>query len=1281
MDDYHGKKLFKIFNSFVFAGLLLILGEGCFAFEFNEALPELNFNTPEVKTFENYFNLAEAETASARIIKAAASGEADGYDFNELAAKNINNLISAYYVSKDENFKDKLYFAVLPAVWNNAYFEDTSYYLKILRLYRPEFEACLGKNKRCNYKKAGFALQILFNPSDKSGRDCGQIAQILSDKSVSEKNRIEFMQYAAPIMAVRGCRAGFEKVLSSLGKEGSVKASYCAFDPFAIVHAFDDGYSWIKETCTHSEGFLSGVCARFKARSKPFLQYKEAKVPAVIKKLTNAKKAYSVCLAGKSSVPYLHASALRIYASLFINSNNWEKGVSFLINESSSYDVVISAARELALASLAERTPAKFGGKAPLKAYFAARLNNAYFYLDNAEDVDASVKAEFKNDIGFAYAKITGYKGASPIKLKSAEGFEYQIRYSGNEKDIEGFWSSLFNFSKRPAESLMNINIIALISKGGIKQASKLGSLGSVLSKGAGYIKSVPAIVSRTQAQYRAIKYLAAKNSTPVLSYAYKNMVYRKAANTAARSQMTMVEGKAAGKFFSSSHYIPAVHGNISRVGSDVKKASSLGIKALGRGGSVPSFVPERNFGDIAAYTEDLLRGANLKSMTSKYKGGRSFVKAAPKAAPASGIESAENVLPRSYLYSSQARYLPFVQDYAYANDYLLRNRIYNFARGKGFVFFNAETGNILPSALRFHREGEFVSKGLLGVSYIPEGGAVYSASESANTAAALASSSPLRPALPFARGYLPSFPTAEKLASFAAPAFLRPSLQYISFNPSSGINFSLPLKPFERTLPSFIFANRALDKINKAVFRIDTPSGGHATAFYVTHRGANFMLTAGHAAGMQGDYFLSNVYGKSGYASAVYKSGPLGEDLAILVPSADLVAGIEPLKLALKEPALAEGALAAGFPGNSGFKLSPQELMGNYRAMFLTPRQAASVNINEKTGYYMANPALGKGFSGGPLISENGVIGVASRSDLTKYTYYVRLPVIRNFIGNAFKDLFVSPYFNQEAFLSANPGLALRYSNIIGKYGGLMGRGAGFNGYGPLEHSAGPGAEISLTLSEAMQITETPKLSYETKAFGFSLLKMFGFTPRKALSTMYRLGAAPQYAVMPKLNGERYLIENFDNYAVSKAAAESVPFPYFYGRHNVYRGMALNNGGINKIFDKGLLLEDTRIASNTVATIYMRTAQRAIFFSKEPSEAFFYAKLNLSEKRGVPVVVMKRSKNIFGADFGGNGIPFTRDIPFEDIKIVSALLNIDGKPVWGRLIKENGLIYFMPYK
>ncbi len=179
----------------------------------------------------------------------------------------------------------------------------------------------------------------------------------------------------------------------------------------------------------------------------------------------------------------------------------------------------------------------------------------------------------------------------------------------------------------------------------------------------------------------------------------------------------------------------------------------------------------------------------------------------------------------------------------------------------------------------------------------------------------------------------------------------------------------------------------------------------------------------------------------------------------------------------------------------------------------------------------------------------------------------------------------------------------------------------------------------------------------------------------------MYRLGAAPQYAVMPKLNGERYLIENFDNYAVSKAAAESVPFPYFYGRHNVYRGMALNNGGINKIFDKGLLLEDTRIASNTVATIYMRTAQRAIFFSKEPSEAFFYAKLNLSKTRGVPVVVMKRTPNMFGADFGGNGIPFTRDIPFEDIKIVSALLNIDGVPVWGRIIKDNGLIYFMPYK
>ena len=1281
MGNLYGKTFARFFSFIFCAGLFLNLGAASFAFDFNDALPGFDANLPAGKTLQNRFNSASAETASAQIIKAAASGPAYGDAFNKLAGKNIKNLLSAYYFSKDESLKDKLYFAVLPAVWNNAYLEDTSYYLKILRVYRPEFEACLGKSKKCNYKKAGFALQVLFNPSDKNSRDCGQIEQILSDKSVSEKNRIEFMQYAAPIMAVRGCRAGFENVLSSLGKEGAFKASYCAFDPFAVVHAFDGGYSWIKETCTHSGGFFSGVCARFKARSKPFLQYKEAAVPAVIKKLTNPQKAYSVCSAGKSTVPYLHASALRIYASLFINADNWEKGASFLINEVASYDAAVSAAKELALASLAERTPAKFGGKAPLKAYFAARLNNAYFYLDHAEDVDAAVKAELKNEIGFAYAKITGYKGASPIKLKSAEGFEYQIKYSGNEKDIEGFWGSLFNFSKRPAESLMNINIIALISKGGIKQAAKLGSLGSLLSRGAGYIKSVPAIVARTQAQYRAVKYLAAKNSTPVLSYAYKNMVYRNAAKTAARSGIRTVEGKAAGTFFASSHYNPSVHGNISRVASDVNKASSLGITALGKGGSVPSFVPERNFGDIAAYTEDLLRGTNLRSVASKYKGGSSVAKAAPKAAPEVGIESAEHILPRSYLYSSRAQYLPFVQDYAYANDYLLRNGIYNFARGKGFVFFNTETGNVLPSALRFHREGEFVSKGLLGVSYLPESGAAYSAAESANTAA-LASYSPLSSALSMARGYLPAIPSAEKLASFAAPAFLRPSLQYISFNPASGVNLGFPLKPIEHTLPSFIFANRALDKVNQAVFKIDTPSGGHATAFYVTHRGANFMITAGHAARIQGDYFLSNAYGKSGYASAVYKSGPLGEDLALLVPSADLVAGVEPLKLALREPALSEGALTAGFPGNLGFKLSPQELMGNYRAMFLTPQQAELTNVNEKMGYYMANPALEKGFSGGPLISENGVIGVASRSDLTKYTYYVRLPVIRNFMGRAFKDLFMSPYFNQGAFLSANPGLALRYSNLIGRYGGLMGKGAGLNGYGPLGASAGPGAEISLKKSDVMQTAaETPKIGHGTKAFGFSLLKMFGFTPRKALSTMYRLGAAPQYAVMPKLNGERYLIENFDNYAVSKAAADGVPFPYFYGRHNVYRGMALNNGGINKIFDKGLLLEDTRIASNTTATIYMRTAQRAIFFSKEPSEAFFYAKLNLSETRGVPVVVMKRTPNIFGADFGGNGIPFTRDIPFEDIKIVSALLNIDGVPVWGRLIKENGLIYFMPYK
>ena len=1270
MGDLYPKTFLK--RILFFAGLFFNLCTVCFAFDFNDTLPELDLNFQAEKTLQRNFNPASAERAASQIIKAAASGHASGEAFNKLAASNMGNLISSYYLSKDESFKDKLYFAVFPAVWNNAYFEDNSYYLKILKIYRPEFEACSRKNKKCNYKKAGFALQILLNPNDKSGNDCKAVSAILADKNVSEENRIEFMQYAAPVMAYRGCRVTFENIISALGNEGSITPTYCAFDPFAVVHAFDGVYNWVKETQTHSGGFWSGVKARFSASSKPFLQYKEAAVPPVIKKLTDANKAYTVCAAGRSSVPYLYSSAIRLYPLLFVKQNYWEKAVSFLINKVKTYDAAASASKELALAALAEKAPDSAGNKAQLKAYFAARLNNAYFYLENDKETDADMKAKLKNEIGFAYAKLTGYKGASPIKLKSADGFLCQIKFSGNEKDIEGFWSSLFNFSKRPAESLMNINIIALISKGGIKQVSKLGGLGALLSKGAGYVKSVPAILARTQAQYRAIKYLAAKNSTPAISYAYKNRIYRQAAKTAESAGIKTVEGKSANTFFASSHYRPSVHGNISRISSDINKASSLGITALGKGGTVPSFVPESNFGNIAAYTEDLLNGANLRSVASKYQSGI-LAKAAPKASAEVGIESAEHILPRSYLYSSKAKYLPFVQDYAFANDYLLRNQIYNFVRGKGFVFFNARTGAALPSALRFHREGQFVSKGLLGVRYEPAAGGAY-ANAGANASAVSEISSSAYSGL----SALPAFSESGSLASFASPAFLRPSLQYISFDSSVPFNLGAPFKPFEWALPSFLFKERALDKINKAVFEISTPSGGHATAFYVTHRGANFMLTAGHAAGMRGDYFLANAYGQSGYASAVYKSGPLGEDLAILVPSEDLVKGIEPLNLALKEPALGNGAVVAGFPGKLGFNLYPQEVMGNYRAMFLTPEQSALANINEKTGYYMASPSVEKGFSGGPLINENGVIGVASRSDFRFHTYYVRLPIVRDFIGRAFKDLFMDPLFDQAAFFSANPKVLSTYSNVIGKYGGLMGKGNVQNGFGGLEIPSGPGGQIS---APAENLAVNPKIGHNTKAFGFSLLKMFGFSPKKALSTMYRLGAAPQYSVIPKLSGERYLIENFDNYAVSKAAAENVPVPSFYARHNIYRGMALNNNGINNIFDNGLLLKDTRIASNTVGTIYMRTPQRAIFFTRDPSEAFFYAKLNLSEKRGVPIVVMKRTVNMFGDDFGGNGIPLTFNIPFKDIKSVSALLNIEGKPVWGRLIKENGLFYFMPYK
>ena len=128
MGNLYGKTFARFFSFIFCAGLFLNLGAASFAFDFNDALPEFDANLPAGKTLQNRFNSASAETASAQIIKAAASGPAYGDAFNKLAGKNIKNLLSAYYFSKDESLKDKLYFAVLPAVWNNAYLEDTSYY-------------------------------------------------------------------------------------------------------------------------------------------------------------------------------------------------------------------------------------------------------------------------------------------------------------------------------------------------------------------------------------------------------------------------------------------------------------------------------------------------------------------------------------------------------------------------------------------------------------------------------------------------------------------------------------------------------------------------------------------------------------------------------------------------------------------------------------------------------------------------------------------------------------------------------------------------------------------------------------------------------------------------------------------------------------------------------------------------------------------------------------------------------------------------------------------------
>lgn len=162
--------------------------------------------------------------------------------------------------------------------------------------------------------------------------------------------------------------------------------------------------------------------------------------------------------------------------------------------------------------------------------------------------------------------------------------------------------------------------------------------------------------------------------------------------------------------------------------------------------------------------------------------------------------------------------------------------------------------------------------------------------------------------------------------------------------------------------------------------------------------------------------------------------------------------------------------------------------------------------------------------------------------------------------------------------------------------------------------------------------------------------------------------------------------LEETDKYAVNFESAMHVPCArleknFYEAGPFYYRGMALTLEEIANIAKNGMRVQDTKPQSALRMSISEQKDVRALFFTEDISLAVLYAQGNLPEgKTRVPVVF---KVNHFEGDYVVQEVRNTArstDLPASEIAGISAMLNIEGRPQWGRIEVKDGKILFTPY-
>ncbi len=853
---------------------------------FNQTRAELSgkLNEMAAKNTENIL----AQKSIGQIAQKLSELASQSYDSQK--TEEFNTFLNAHIKQVSEAIKNNdedanvLYGVVLPQMYPTNKISGAAR-KEVRKIYADVWEQCRQNpaDKNCPFEKLGTSF-LMLSLNEESPVFVEKLAEFVLNENLDEMQRQELLQYAAPIFAYKNNRQELKKIIESLTRRTpSINLNEAYFDPFSYTKALDNVYRFNKETFRHKDGVIEGAKAYFK---EPFPEYQylpketsiliELNKEKINKMQTNLQRQkeeskpiikesvvldemlkYAVAKHKGKQEPYALVQALKAYADFFGDSDqNWQEAFTYIYTLPLNSSPAAEMYRAAIVGELAAFAPAGMEQRDEFKKYFSVALSNAYFETKRSKYIKEEEKAPLQNALAESYFLINGiYKDNAQIV--SSGGIKAEIRSTNKGKDL---WASLVDIKDSPTESAVNLLMFLSIAGGLVKSSSKLlPKLGGAaqrayFSLGA---KSIAGYTQRTKRIYGALKYLAQKNNMPLAQYALKNYKYRTAMKIAENNGIKMVEGMPTKEFFASPYLTSAKAPEILRISKDIKQASSLGISALGKGGTVPTLLKNKEeAGLFSSYANDYKKGMDL----SKYNLALSDIKknvtavslnvnaagaAAQSAAANTAIPQYSLNLPRSVLYSSKTKGLVgLMQNEAFVNDYRYLNKLYKTALKEGISFFNPINGKIYGNDLPFFPKNGFIYKTKQIAGRLPSMFGAGKPKFFTNFLGKTAGEG--GPVIPDNLGN-----TFIKMSSGNNP-FLT-SLK--SFN-HSDIAFlakdNLKLSLMKNTLSQWYFNTKALwlsanSNIANSVLKVITPQNAELSATVINYQGIPFVITSGH--------------------------------------------------------------------------------------------------------------------------------------------------------------------------------------------------------------------------------------------------------------------------------------------------------------------------------------------------------------------------------------------------------------------------------------------------